>query len=121
MLISRRLKPKIKKIIVLCFLQLLKLKKIKCLYFFILWLVERDMAIFCFRGPFDYYFIMENQENGHIFANKTRNEKIKALYFLQLLKLEEIKCSYFFILWLIGRDMVMTLFSKQNIWDFKGK
>ena len=55
----------------LCCLQLLKLKKIKCLYFFILWLVERDMAIFCFRGPFDYYFIMENQENGHIFANKT--------------------------------------------------
>ena len=79
------------------------------------------MAIFCFRGPFDYHFIMENQENGHIFANKTRNEKLKALYFLQLLKLEEIKCSYFFILWLIGRDMVMTLFSKQNIWDFKGK
>ena len=79
------------------------------------------MAIFCIRGPFDYYFIMENQEIGHIYANKPRNEKIKALYFLQLLKLEEIKCSYFFILWLIGRDMVMTLFSKQNIWDFKGK
>ena len=79
------------------------------------------MAIFCFRGPFDYYFIIENQEIGHIFANKPRNEKIKALYFLQLLKLEEIKCSYFFILWLIGRDTVMTLFSKQNIWDFKGK
>ena len=49
------------------------------------------MAIFCFRGPFDYYFKMENQEIGHIFANKPRNEKIKALYFLQLLKLEEIE------------------------------
>ena len=68
------------------------------------------MAIFCFRGPFDYHFIMENQENGHIFANKTRNEKIKALYFLQLLKLKGTKYHYYFILGFNRRDMSIFLF-----------
>ena len=38
--------PQIKKIRVLYFLQLLKLQKAKCLYFFCLWPRSRDMAIF---------------------------------------------------------------------------
>ena len=35
--------------------------KIKGLYF-----VERDMAKFCFRGPCDSYFTIENKGIGHI-------------------------------------------------------
>ena len=39
-----------------------------------------------------------------------KNEKIKALYFLENQKLEKIICSYFIIFWLNFRDMAIFLF-----------
>jgi len=46
-------------------------------------------------------------QNGHILANKLNFEKLSPLSFLQLLKLEKIKCLYFCTFWLIFRDMVI--------------
>jgi hypothetical protein len=47
------------------------------------------------------------QENDHIFAPEPQIKKIKALSFLQLLKLNKIKCLYFFDLRLRGQDMAL--------------
>ena len=51
----------------------------------------------------------KKRENGRNSASRPQIKKIRPLYFLQFLKLKEIKWSYFFDLVPIGR--VMAVFS----------
>ena len=82
----------------LYFLQLLKFDKIKCLRFFLFRAQISEIWPFsCFRQN-KVWKITEKRQNVHISAMKGQNEKIRALYFLQLLKLKEIECPYFTII-----------------------
>ena len=67
-------------------------------------------------GPFVFFNIRFplneslKQQNDHISAPEPPIKKIRPLYFLQLLKLKEIKWSYFFDKRLRDRDINIFLF-----------
>ena len=85
--------------------QLLKLETAKCLYFFDLWLWSWDMALFW------YLFLLVDEsldwrwQKRHISVPEPSIKKLKALCFLQLLKLDKAKCLYFSHIWPRYRDI----------------
>ena len=76
--------PQNEKIKALYILQFQKLQGTKCFHFFISSWNGQDIAIFLFLSSFASISMMKKQQNGHISVVLTRNEKIKALCFLQL-------------------------------------
>ena len=106
--------PPIEKISALSYLQLLKLKKIKCLYFLDWTLFEGDMSVMSFFGLWGFFGIFLNQQYDHNSPGSTLIMKISALLFLQLLKLKKIKCLYF-----LGQTPFegnMSLLSFSDMW-----
>ena len=101
-------RPKIKKVKAFCFLQLLKFKKAKCLYFFPFWPRSWDIAIFWFSCNHVNYKEQLIWEKGHNSAPRPKIKKVKALCFLQLLKLEKAKCLYFF--WFMAQELRYSVF-----------
>ena len=68
----------------LSFLQLSKLKKIKCPHFLDLWPLGWDIAIYSFSWFGSKLTILIKWQNGNISAHRPKIKKIKALSFLQL-------------------------------------
>ena len=57
----------------------------------------------------------EKNQNGYISLTLARNEKIRPLYFIQLLKFDKINCSYFFDLSSFRWDMAIFCFLFLNL------
>ena len=57
---------------------------------------------------------MVKKQKSCISVNEPQNEKIKVLYFLQLLKFDKTKCLHFFISSSNSRDMAIFLFSAKQ-------
>ena len=66
----------------------------------------RDKAIF---GFYELGSLFKNPENAYISAQGQKIKKIKALYFLKLLKLKKRKYPYLFVSLPLFRDMVILL------------
>ena len=75
------------------------------------------MAFFFIFGIQFKKLRFRNLENGHISLNLAQNEKIKTLYFLQLLKLKVIKCPYFFLF----KALTGEIWPLFHFSDFQGK
>ena len=85
----------IMKISALLFLQLSKLKKIKCLYFLDQTPFEGDMSLFSFFTCEGFTGSFRKQQNYYKSPGWSLIVKISTLLFLELLKLKKIKCLYF--------------------------
>ena len=90
--------PLIMKIRALSFLQLSKLKKIKCPHFFYQTSYNWDISIiYIFVNILDIQLKFSKKQKANISVIWHLIQKIKTLSILQLLKFEKIKCHYFFI------------------------
>ena len=60
----------------------------------------------------------EIHQNGHSSAIWPPNENLRALSFLQLLKLEKRKCLYFLDFWPVGWDIaILSFYQYLSIWS----
>ena len=61
----------------------------------------------------------EKNQNGYISLTLARNEKIRPLYFIQLLELNKTKWSYFFIWAKISKIWPFSLFQALKVQKYK--
>ena len=66
-----------------------------------------------FKGFF-FEKMVQKTKKICISVNEPQNEKIKVLYFLQLLKFDKTKCLHFFISSSNSRDIAILLFSAKQ-------
>ena len=75
------------------------MKKAKCPYFFLFMALELSYGHILISMPPCRWIARLEMRKTEYLSSRAMNQKIKALCFLQLLKLWKAKCLYFFDLW----------------------
>ena len=85
-----------------------------------IWSFKVQLTPFLWFSDFDFLKAFslkkwfKKQKKICISVNEPQNEKIKVLYFLQLLKFDKTKCLHFFISSSNSRDIAILLFSAKQ-------